>query len=369
MTDFSRIILEVYRGQSLSGVLYQPRLETWYAVNKTRGTIPGHLAKLTLPEIYDYVHGSVRHFGAALCCRYDGSVEKTETWESDSDLRRSWHTPEGTLTEFIRYDAWHVSGYHIEYKIKTERDLDPLEYLFRHEEWYWDAEIFEKETAAIGSRGEPQFCYRRAPLQGLMIEHAGYENTVFLMHDYPDRLRRYLAAGSAADDQLYDVLCASPLKILSLGENLDANLDPPPIFTEYLVPYYNKRIEQIHKSGKYVHVHADGSLGPLLPHLRDCPWDGVEGATPFPQGDVTLDQLKESLQDVILLDGIPAIFFLKRYPIETLIECAKKVVELFHPNLILGISDELPPEGDIERVKLIGELVKEGNFAWSPPGP
>jgi len=37
----------------------------------------------------------------------------------------------------------------------------------------------------------------------------------------------------------------------------------------------------------------------------------------------------------------------------------KQVVELFYPRLVLGISDELPPDGDIERVRLVGELMQE----------
>ena len=39
--------------------------------------------------------------------------------------------------------------------------------------------------------------------------------------------------------------------------------------------------------------------------------------------------------------------------------CVKRIVELFYPRLILGISDELPPDGEIERVKLVGQLVEE----------
>lgn len=31
-------------------------------------------------------------------------------------------------------------------------------------------------------------------------------------------------------------------------------------------------------------------------------------------------------------------------------------MELFYPRLILGISDELPPGGEIERVRLVGQL-------------
>lgn len=37
----------------------------------------------------------------------------------------------------------------------------------------------------------------------------------------------------------------------------------------------------------------------------------------------------------------------------------KQVVDLFHPRLILGISDEILPDGDNERVQLVGDLVQE----------
>ncbi len=137
------------------------------------------------------------------------------------------------------------------------------------------------------------------------------------------------------------------------------NIDTSTIWREHLIPYYQKRTEQLHAAGKFVHIHVDGAMKPLLTYLRDCPWDGIEAATPLPQGDVTIEEIKEALDDLVLLDGIPSVYFLSSYPIETLVECVKHLVELFHPRLVLGISDGLPPDGDIERVRLVGELVKE----------
>jgi hypothetical protein len=144
-----------------------------------------------------------------------------------------------------------------------------------------------------------------------------------------------------------------------LGENIDANMDPPPIWKKHLAPCYRQRVEQLHAAGKFVHIHVDGTMKPLLSHLRDGPWDGIEAATPLPQGDVTLGEIKEALGDRVLLDGIPALYFLPSFSRDTLIECVRQVVELFYPRLVLGISDELPPDGDIERVRLVGELVQE----------
>ncbi|MGB4217546.1 MAG: hypothetical protein WBK63_00450, partial [Bacillota bacterium] len=79
------------------------------------------------------------------------------------------------------------------------------------------------------------------------------------------------------------------------------------------------------------------------------------------QGDVTLEEIKEYIGDKILLDGIPAILFLDHYSREELMECVEKIVELFHPRLVLGISDEFPEgsnEESFERLKMVAEWCK-----------
>ena len=42
-------------------------------------------------------------------------------------------------------------------------------------------------------------------------------------------------------------------------------------------------------------------------------------------------------------------------------ECVHKIIDLFAPNLILGISDEISSTGDIERIRLVGKIVDEYN--------
>ena len=72
--------------------------------------------------------------------------------------------------------------------------------------------------------------------------------------------------------------------------------------------------------------------------------------------------MKEGLGDqVFLLDGIPAVYFDKTYSENDLIECTHKVIELFAPKLILGISDEISSHGEIERIRIVGKIVDEYN--------
>jgi len=355
---FYEMVLAIFSGEDPGAVLWQPRLEYWYEVNRKRGTLPAPLQKASLIEVYDYCRASIRYFGSGLRVRYR-NCSMAEDWIDRRSLRRVWDTPAGTLTEVIRYDEWGLSGYHTEYKIKGPKDFRILEALLQDEEWYWDQQAHQQDVARIGERGAPQFFYRRSPVQGLFIEHMGFEPTIYALHDYPEIVSHYVEVASGADDALYEVLCQCPVRILNLGENIDAHADPPPIWRVHLLPHYRRRIAQLHSAHKHVHIHIDGAMKPILGDLARGTWDGIEAATPLPQGDVTLEEIKSAVGDGVLLDGVPAVYFLPHYSLETLVECVKRVVELFHPRLVLGISDELPPDGDIERVRLIGDLVQD----------
>ena len=77
---------------------------------------------------------------------------------------------------------------------------------------------------------------------------------------------------------------------------------------------------------------------------------------------MTLDQIKEALGDeLFLLDGIPAVYFDDTFSVDTLVECTHRLIELFAPKLVLGISDEISSTGDLERVRIVGQIVDEYN--------
>ncbi len=356
-TNFRDMILAVYRGEDPHGVVWQPRLEFWYHVNKIRGTLPERYKDATLLDLYDDLGCSVRYFVQPLRIKYQ-NVKVTDKRDGER-LYRTWHTPVGELREVLRYNQFGISAYHEEYKVKTPEDLRVLEYMLEDATYEFDWAHYQEAVERIGNRGVPQFYYRRSPLQSLIIENMGFEATIFMLNDFPNAIEYFIEVATRADDRMYEVLLSSPVPILNFGENIDSYLDAPPIFQRYHIPYYRKRIAQMKAAGKFCHIHIDGYMKPLLPFLRACDWDGIEAATPFPQGDVTLEEIKEAMGDLVLLDGIPCLYFLREYSVDDLVECTQKVVRLFYPRLILGISDEIPPDGDIERVRLVSQLVKE----------
>ncbi|MCZ7544025.1 MAG: hypothetical protein M5R40_11060 [Anaerolineae bacterium] len=66
--------------------------------------------------------------------------------------------------------------------------------------------------------------------------------------------------------------------------------------------------------------------------------------------------------DKVLLDGIPAVLFLPTYTREELMATTEKVVKLFHPRLVLGVSDEVPEGADeeaITRLKMVADWCRD----------
>ena len=380
MTFHQRIIKTFKRGE-IDKIVWQPRIYYWFygnglvnklpqgysdtstldaiyrAIQPYHGRIPEKYKHKNLLEIYKDLNASPRYpqevLGVDLFkLQFD---EKIKCSSKDEQVERitMYQTPKGNLREITRH------GYHTEYPIKTPDDIKVMEYILDHTEFQFNQEAFRIAEREFGEWGIVQSFYPRAPLQRLIIDYLGFENTIYALNDYPDKIKEFLKVIEECDDKMYKVLLDSPLELLNFGDNIDANVDSPKLFEEHLIPYYQKRINQIHQKGKFCHIHMDGSLKPLLSLINQAGFDGIEAATPLPQGDISLEELKDALGDTILLDVIPAILFLPEYSDKQLEEFATKVLDMFSPNLILGISDELPPTADIEKVRLVSKMVED----------
>jgi len=381
--NFKKEILKTFERKKHK-IVWQPRIYYWFYGNglKNRlpegynditvlygmywnipyygGDIPEKYVNKSMLEIYDDLNASPRYPEEVLGVRLfrlklDTDNVKCITKLENEKIITKYKTPKGTLREVRK------RGYHLEYPVKSIEDIKIARYILKNLEFEFDKDAFEIAKREFGNRGVIQSYYPRSPFQRLLIDYMGFENTIYALNDHPNEIEGFMDAIDEWDDEMYKVILKSPLKILNFGENIDGNIDSPTIFERYLIPYYKKRIKQIHHKGKFCHIHMDGSLKPILPYLKELEFDGIEAATPLPQGDVSLEELKEALGDKILLDGIPAILFLPEHSEEELKDFATKVLELFSPNLILGISDELPPPAEIERVNLVSKIVDDYN--------
>ena len=202
----------------------------------------------------------------------------------------------------------------------------------------------------------------RVNIQDLFINKMGVESAIYALYDWPDTVHAYFRALDECHNRLIEVIGKSPIDIINFGDNVHCGTLPPDLFRKYVLPAYQRRCAKLHRAGKFVHAHWDGDTKALLPLAKETGLDGLEAITPEPQGDVTLEEIKTALGDeLFLLDGIPAIYFDATYPVAVLAGCARRLIELFAPRLVLGISDEISSTGDIERIRVVAGIVDEHN--------
>jgi hypothetical protein len=358
--------LKVFRGEKIPHVFFQPRFEPWFEWHKKFDTLPSEFRDKTIRDLFDDLDVSMRyiHYYSGVPdpvnVRYSEKIKIREKREGDK-LHRIITTPRGDLveTQQLTIDkTWRT----VDFAVKNQEDLKKLIALCENTTHYFKREHFEHGVSYMGDRGEPQFWLPKSPYQALCQIWMKTEDFIYALADAPDLVGKAMESIDNSHDVLYEEIVGyGGINIINFGENLHAQLFSPAYFEKYFIPYYEKRSNQLREAGIFTHIHIDGFFKPLLPYLCDLPFDGYEALTPVPQGDVSLEEIKEHIGDKVLLDGIPAIFFLPHHPVEELQRCVEEIVALFSPRLILGISDELPEGTDkqgVERMEWVSKFSK-----------
>lgn len=362
--DLTQLNLDVAFGKAGGKVIWQPRIGCWLSDKRFAGEpLPEPYEGMTLPQIYRHLGCSNRIYSFNACFRSteDPSVHGITNNINDTDYEVIIETPVGKQKAFYRKSLnspWHKP---IKRIIASEEEMKVATWREFRRKWSWDQERYDRLCEEWAGLGAPTMYMPRVTVQKLFIDEMGVQDAIYALTDYPDTCKAYFDALEYNHEQLIEVINESPIQIINFGDNVHSGTLPPKLFEKYVLPVYQRRSELLHSAGKFVHAHWDGDCKPLLPYAKETGMDGIEAITPIPQGDVTLEETKEGLGDMFLIDGIPAIYFETTFSEETLIECTKRCIELFAPNLILGISDEIASDGDIERIRIVGQVVDDYN--------
>ncbi len=366
-TDFAQLNHDVVFGRSGGKIIWQPRIHCWYTDKQFAGQpLPTPYTGLSIHDVHRKLGCSARLYEFNACFK---PVEHPKVRHHFEDLKDGMEkhmidTPVGTQVEVMRKSVYTASRFPVKWEVQTEQELKVATWRQENMTWQWDQEMFDKLTAQLGNLGAPTMWMPRMNIQSLYIEKMGVENGILALYDWTDTVEAYFKALEQCHDRLIDVINACPIEIINFGENIHSGTLTPKLFKRYHLPTCQRRCEKLHAAGKFVSSHWDGDCASLLCFAKDTGLDAIEAITPQPQGDVTLDQIKQALGDeLFLIDGLPAVYFDETYSVETLIECTNRLIELFAPRLILGISDEISSTGDIERIRIVSQIVDTYNAA------
>jgi len=355
--------LAIFEGKADS-VLWQPRLETWIGHHTTYGTMPERFQGMSNLEIYDEIGCSVRYAACAGVDRLEDREDLVRIVEQHPDHTvERLRTPVGEITTVLR-DIWEDDrrvNHRIEdFPVKTVADLRVFTDMVERQRFRPNFEAAQRAADNVGHRAEPTMFLSSSGFTELIKRGAGLVDTYYLLHDHPAEVEAYLEACDRRDDRLLAAALQLPCRIFNLGDHATNEFTPPPILEKYLIPRWQRLAERLHAADRFVHTHWDGNSRLMLPYLQETRLDGVEALTPEPMGDMTLEMIKQAVGDkLVVLDLLPVIDFLPNHSTEELLDFARRAIDMFAPKLILGISDELSPPGEIEKVEAVSRLVDD----------
>jgi hypothetical protein len=187
----------------------------------------------------------------------------------------------------------------------------------------------------------------------------GLERTVLSLWKHQKETDEFIETIHENDSREIEFLKGTPLKFVLFGDNIDESLVSPPMFEKYLLPWYKKKTAELHEAGITCVSHWDGHVKKLIHYAMDTGLDALECVPPAPMGNITLEELHDATKGMVLFDALPANHFLKWVSKQELRDFTTKALELFSPKIILGISDQLPPNGDIDKVRMISEIAND----------
>jgi len=343
-------------------------LTYWYRAQLYRNVLPckyvGERGKIRLyrdlgcgshEELYN-LPGEITYFG----------VRRTYVTEALRDgtviSEEGYNTQVGNIVAVTKFVPQSVSSAYIKYAVATRQDLKVLEYLHRNQEFKPDYSLQYDRLKSWKGLGFVSSLPLRTPFQRLIVVWAGVTNTIRLMMREPEELEETIQVMSEADDPIYEAICGSPAPGVYFGENITSDVISPLIFEKYHAPYYEKRAKQLHAAKKIIYVHIDGTLRGVLPLIGKTGVDCAQSVTPSPVGDISVERLREVAgPNIILWGGLPGVYFSQLYPEKLLRKMALDVIKchLKGHKFIMGVADQVPPDGDIRRVRMITNILQK----------
>lgn len=389
MNDRERMLATI-AGQPTDRLPWAPRMDLWTIAQRARGTLPDDLRDATTVNVARYFGVAchsiradftrpqdprdwiLRGFGIEnhpdFPYRVAVSGLKVE-FTSDGDRYRSIiRTPAGDVTTILEMtEAMRRDGMSIPFvkkrPIESPADFEAVAQVFEHLEVVPAPAAYASFRARVGEHGLAFASgpIAAAPVHLLLHDLMGMESFFYLymdepsvIHRFADRLRPFF------DDALAAVLeCEA--EVVWWGANYDQQVTWPTFFSDEIAPWLGSVGDQVRASGKRLATHADGENRQLLPLFPACRLDVAESVCTAPMTGNSLAELRRGMgHGTTIFGGIPSVALLDDSMSDETFEAHLDTVfdELgTGERLILGVSDNVPPAANLDRLNRITERV------------
>lgn len=296
-------------------------------------------------------------------CPYRTTIEGVDikVEKNGNTTRTIYKTPVGTLTETWVY-AWqtHSPG-PTEFMVKTADDFEALKYMYDHT--YYEADYSFTTLVHdryVGDQGVTLVYTPHTPLMELVAGKAGIGNLVYAMADDEDGFNALFDSMKKKFDEASQLVIGAPAECIMIPENLSSESVGKNFYAKYMAPIHREWTKKIREAGKYSFIHMDGTLKGLIKEVSESGFDVIEACTPYPVGDMTLEEMRAAVcPDTIIWGGIPGGYFTDQLTDEEFDKYIIGVLDVMKKDrrLTLGVSDQVVPGARAERIARVKELV------------
>jgi hypothetical protein len=282
-----------------------------------------------------------------------------------SDGNLQYHeliTPVGVLRECYEYMPLSYTKALLEHLVKKESDLKILNYAYNDAYFEPDFEQALTRKKQIRDDGIVLVYAPKTPFMQLMVYDIGLMNLTELLMDYPEQIEETLIIMKGSFDRAMEVVLKTPCDAVMIPENLSSEMVGKSFFEKYMRDVQVEWIGKIKAASKYSFIHMDGSLRGLLKEECSTGLNVLEALTPLPVGDVDITEFSSfaSGSETILWGGLPGSYFTPMISDTEFENHVRNVLEIMtsEPRYVLGVADQVPPDGMESRIAKVAELVE-----------
>ena len=357
-----QMILAAARGEHLDKLPFGARIDVWYNYHSAHDTLPEKYKGWSQTDILrDQGAGAQHRFWAVVKEEYRDMevIEKHDPPYITTEYRTSLGTISKKEIFSIAEGPW--IRYEMEKLFKSEKDYPIIKYIMEHTVPVENFAAFQKVRDEVGEDGMVMTGATglwSAP-QRVMREILGYEQFFYELADRPAEVEGLLEVMKELERRKYKVAIGCDLELFNICANWSDDIQTP-VFKKYFAPWFKEVTDFLHAHGRLAMAHTDGEMRRLNPLLRETDIDVAEAITPAPQSLVPMTEFRRELGDnMTIWGGIPSILFEPMYSDENFDNYIKNLLKEMAPGyrFIVGMGDNLPFDGDIDRVGRVVELI------------
>lgn len=397
MDDRERMLAAI-AGTPTDSLPWAPRMDLWLIAQRARGSLPAELRSADIVDAARYfgfachaVRGdfttprdprewALRGFGienhADFPYRVEVSGLPVEFVSDGERYRTTIRTAAGDATTVLEMtDAMRRDGMSIPYvkkrPIETQADFEAVAQVFEHLEVVPTPTAYAAFHARIGGHGlaVAQGPIAASPVHLILHDLMDMEAFFYLYMDEPSALHRLADRLRPFFDAALEALLQCEAEMVWWGANYDQQVTWPAFFRDEIVPWLRTVGDRVRERGKLFATHADGENHQLLPLFPECALDVAESVCAEPMVLDPLAELRRRMgAGTTVWGGIPSVSLLDNSMSEP--QFATYIDAVFEAlgtgeRLILGVSDNVPPDADIDRLARITDRVA----AFGPVNP